>query len=66
MVASLASKDSDRYSPASSNQEALQSDFAVENKLLKTELSSLHQELTQTAERHRKIKEGRTVYILLN
>ena len=57
MVASLASKDSDRESPASSTQFA-GPDVVIENKLLKNELTSLHQELTAAAERHQKVKEG--------
>ena len=57
MVASLASKDSDRDSPSSSTH-VVGSDVTVENRLLKSELTSLHQELTHTAERNRKIKEG--------
>ena len=57
MIASLASKDSDRDSPASSTQ-IVSSEVAIENRLLKSELTSLHQELTQTAERNYKLKEG--------
>ena len=60
MVASLTSKDSDRDSPASSTQvPILGSDVTIENRLLKNELASLHQELTHTAERNQKYKEGK-------
>ncbi|CAK8693176.1 unnamed protein product [Clavelina lepadiformis] len=55
MVGSLASK-SDRDSPSTNSQES-SSDLSMENKLLRNEISALHQELRQITERNRKIKD---------
>lgn len=57
MVASLASKDSDRDSPGSASHLA-GNDTVIENKLLRNELTSLHKELTTTAERNQRVREG--------
>uniref|UniRef100_H2ZJK0 Golgin subfamily A member 5 n=1 Tax=Ciona savignyi TaxID=51511 RepID=H2ZJK0_CIOSA len=62
MVGSAARSDRDSPSTSSIAGSASMmqptSDAGVENKLLRNELASLHQELTQTNERNKKIREG--------